>query len=378
MRTRINVFEPSLNSTELDAIGGVISSNWIGKGSKVTEFESAWAAHIGVNPENVVSITSATEGLFQAIELLGIGPGDEVIIPSIHFIGAANAVIKAGGIPGFIDVDPTTLNISVEGISDYPMTRNTKAIITLSYGGVGHNLPLLLNSFRDYWGMKWIEDCACSPSSFYITPEEDVVNISGMTDIAVWSFDAMKILSTGDGGMVYCRDPELAKRLRQNIYLGMDSESGLSSDKERWWEFEVTGPGRRAIMNDITAAIGLEQLKKLPAFVARRREIWNTYNERLAGLDWLALPPPVPDYVQSSYYFYWVQLKKRDGLARYLKGKGVYTTFRYYPLHRVFKTGQKLPGADRAADTTLLLPLHQGLTSDEVEYVCDCVRGFDG
>jgi dTDP-4-amino-4,6-dideoxygalactose transaminase len=365
----INVFEPALSQNEAAAAAEVMTGGWIGRGPKVAAFEAAWAAHIGVNPENVVSISTCTEGLFQAVELLGIGPGDEVIIPSIHFIGAANAVIKAGARPVFCDVDSRTLNAGSKMIQD-AVTRKTKAMIVLSYGGVIHPVDDLIEMPGK---PKFIADCACSPAT----------RVKGeaygmLCDIAVWSFDAMKILSTGDGGMVYCQDPELAQRLRQNIYLGMDETSGLSSSKERWWEFEVTGPGRRAIMNDITAAIGLEQLKKLPRFVARRKEIWGMYNERLAGLDWLTLPPPVPDYVESSYYFYWVQLEKRDELARYLKERDVYVTFRYYPLHRVFKTGQKLPGADRAADRTLLLPLHQGLSSDEVEYICECVRGFEG
>lgn len=366
----INVFEPALSQNEAAAAAEVMIGGWIGRGPKVAAFESAWATHIGATPEQVVSISTCTEGLFQAVELLGIGPGDEVIIPSIHFIGAANAVIKAGAKPVFCDVDSRSLNTSKVAVYGQ-VSPKTRAIILNHYGGLWCGPTNDMVSLGRE--IKIIEDCACAPASAI-----EGLPFGTFGDIGIWSFDAMKILSTGDGGMVYCRDPELARRLRQSIYLGMDETSGLSSSKERWWEFEVTGPGRRAIMNDITAAIGLEQLKKLPRFVARRKEIWGMYNERLTGLDWLTLPPPVPDYVESSYYFYWVQLEKRDELARYLKGRQIYTTFRYYPLHRVFKTGQKLSGADRAADRTLLLPLHQGLSSDEVEYICDCVRGFKG
>lgn len=364
----INVFQPSLNSTDLDAIGRTISTHWIGKGPKVAEFEQAWAAHIGVSPEQVVSISSCTEGLFQAVELLGIGSGDEVIIPSIHFIGAANAVIARGAKPVFSDVDSRTLNAIKSAIYN-KVTDKTRAVILNHYGGDWCNPANDMVSLPRR--IRIIEDCACSPAS-----KIEGLSFGTFGDFAVWSFDAMKIMSTGDGGMVYCQDPEMAKRLRKNTYLGMDETSGLSSNKARWWEFGVTGPGRRAIMNDITAAIGLEQLKKLPAFIARRKEVWAMYNERLAGLDWLTLPPEVSDYVQSSYYFYWVQLERRDELAAYLKERQIYTTFRYYPLHRVFKTGQSLPGADRAADTTLLLPIHQGLRNDEVEYICDTVTKF--
>jgi dTDP-4-amino-4,6-dideoxygalactose transaminase len=187
----------------------------------------------------------------------------------------------------------------------------------------------------------------------------------------------MKVMTTGDGGMIYCEHRPHADMLRLKLYLGMGTVSGLASSRDRWWEFESIG-GRRAIMNDIAAGIGLEQLKKLPAFVDRRREIAREYNISLDGLFRIPFNPDLdvddPDF--NPYYFYWIQAERRDELARHLRDNGVYTTFRYHPLHRVFKTGQTLPGADYAADHTLLLPLHQGLTDDDVQFVIDKVKEF--
>lgn len=368
----INIFQPNLSGDELAAVARVFHSNWPGKGEKVDEFEQAWAAHIGADPTNVVSVNSCTEGLFQAVQLLGIGPGDEVIIPTIHFVGAAQAVLSVGARPVFCDVDSRTLNVTAEFI-EAKITRRTRAIILNHYGGVPCMDGFI---FFNYPHIKLIEDAACAPASTY-----NGQAIGTFGDIGVWSFDAMKIISTGDGGMMYIRDRELAGRARKQLYLGTSTVSGLASsvlslskgDKPRWWEFEVEIEGaRRSVMNDMAAAVGLEQLKKLAGFVERRIEIVDNYDKRLEGL---VSVPPNNDW-ESSHYFYWIQTPGRDELAAYLKANDIYCTFRYYPLHWAYKTGDSLPNAEKAARETLLLPLHQGLSDEDVSYVCEKVKEF--
>ena len=367
----INLFEPALAADELTAIARVFHSNWPGKGPKVAEFEQAWAAHINAESENVVSVNSCTEGLFQAVQLLGIGPGDEVIIPTIHFVGVAQAVLSVGARPVFCDVDSRTLNIKAQFIWD-KVTSRTAAIIINHYGGV----PCDMFEIVRYGHIKLIEDAACAPASTFGSQA-----IGTFGDIGVWSFDAMKIISTGDGGMMYIRDRELADNARKQLYLGTSEGSGLRSDKARWWEFEVEIAGaRRSVMNDLAAGIGLEQLKKLDGFVERRKEIWYYYEENLKWERTELLPPLMIPIRKNkcSFYFYWIQTPRRDELARYLKENGVYTTFRYYPLHWAFKTGDHLPNAEKAARETLLLPLHCGLSDEDVSYICEKVREFYG
>lgn len=374
----IQVFSPSLGQEELAQIASSFESGWIGKGEKVKQFEAAWAQHIGVSPENVVSVNCATEGLFQIIQLLDLWSFDEsvpneVIIPSIHFIGAANAISSVEDLkPTFCDVDKYTLNPTLDNIRAEYRIRRTKAVCLLHYGGVAQELDTI-REWCDSRGLWLIEDTACSPATVFKGKQAGTWGHFG-----VWSFDAMKILSTGDGGMIYCENPDHAKELRKRLYLGMNAQSGLSNPNDKWWEFEVSYPGRRSIMNDLEAGIGLEQLKKLPQFIDRRKEIWNIYWESLSELSWKILNLPSYDYHTNnqSFYFYWIQTPKRDELAKYLKSQGVYVSFRYYPLHRVFKTGQNLPGADYAADNTLLLPLHCNLTDSEVGYICDKVKEF--
>lgn len=366
-RPRIDVFRPTLAQEELAAVAATLESGWIGKGSEVKLFEMSWAAHIGVDSAHVVSVNCATEGLFQVCEQLRLGKGDEVIIPSIHFIGADNAITSTGAWPVYCDVDKHTLNPTLEHIAAVYHSRRTKAIILLHYGGVAQELDRIRN-WCDEHGVMMVEDAACAQATTY----------EGMTagtfgHFGVWSFDAMKVMSTGDGGMIYCEDADDAARLRRRLYLGLNEQSGLSSNKERWWEYTVNDPGRRAIMNDIAASIGLEQLKKLPDFVEQRKQIARYYDESLKFH--VTVSPDAP-WVEPPYYFYWIQTERRDELAKYLREYGIYTTFRYYPLHRVFKTGQHLPGADHAADHTLLLPLHQSLSDDDVVYVCEKVKEF--
>lgn len=370
----INLFQPSLSTCELAAVARTFDTNWPGKGPKVTEFEAAWSTHINADPANVVSVNSCTEGLFTAVQLLGIGPGDEVIIPTIHFVGAAQAVLSAGARPVFCDVDSRTLNATLDHIRAR-FTPSCVAIIMNHYGGVPCDLPAI-REWCEHAGIYLIEDAANAPASTY---NGQAAGTFG--DIGVWSFDAMKIISTGDGGMMWFRDRELADKARKLLYLGTSEGSGLSSDKPRWWEFEVEIEGaRRSLMNDMAAAVGLEQLKKLDGFIARRYEIMSKYllgfgeNHDITNCSQVFFFDS--DNQQSSHYFYWIQTPRRDELARYLREAGIYCTFRYYPLHLAYKTGDSLPNAEKAARETLLLPLHQGLSDEDVSYVCEKVREF--
>ena len=189
----------------------------------------------------------------------------------------------------------------------------------------------------------------------------------------------MKLLTTGDGGMVWCRAPDTSERIRRSTRLG-GAPSGFDrrTRTPRWWEVDPPALGRRSTMNDVAAAIGLAQLDRLPAFLSRRREIAAAYDEALAGFSWLALPGQAPDGVART--FYWVQTSEqtRTHLAAYLLERGIYTTFRYWPLHKtqLYRDDAEFPGADRAAASTLLLPMHQGLSDAEVEQVIEAVRAF--
>ncbi|WP_033344001.1 DegT/DnrJ/EryC1/StrS family aminotransferase [Catenuloplanes japonicus] len=373
----INVFQPSLGKEELDALAEVFASNWLGHGPRTEAFEKAWAVHLGVDPDHVVFINSATAGLFLASELLELGPADDVVLPSASFVAAANAIAATGARPVFCDVDPRTLNPSRADV-ERALTPRTKAVSLLHYAGYPGDVVAIAELCRER-GITLIEDSACAPAS---AVGDRACGTFG--DIAMWSFDAMKILVTGDGGMLYVRDPDLARRARALAYHGLRQSSGFTAARvsHRWWDLDVQEFGRRIVGNDVTAALGLVQLRRLPEFVARRAEITRRYDTELSGVDGLTLPPPLPAGHRSSYYFYWIQMPAgiRDRVAAGLLERGVYTTLRYPPLHRVpaYRARHDLPGTDLAAGTTLLLPLHQGLKDGDVDQVIRDTRDVVG
>lgn len=369
----INVFQPTLGEEELAAVKEVFESNWLGYGPRSKEFEAGFARHLGVDAEHTLFINSCTAGLFLAVELLGLGAGDEVVLPSVSFVAAANAVAASGAVPVFCEVDPHTLNPTAEQI-EAAVTERTRAVVVLHYGGRPGDIERIALRCRER-GIPLIEDAACAVAS-----RVGGRAVGTFGDIAVWSFDAMKILVTGDGGMLYVKDPELARRARRLAYHGLEQSSGFSSARvsHRWWELNVQDFARRVIGNDLTAAIGTVQLAKLPEFVRRRAHAVDLYNRELAGVEGLVLPPSLPDGHETSHYFYWVQMSAaiRDDVAAELYASGIYTTFRYPPLHRVPAYGAdiELPGTDLASERTLCLPLHHSLDDHEVRAVATALR----
>jgi len=375
----INLFQPKLGQNELEEIRKVFDSNWIGKGSIVKEFEKMFAKNLNVDEKYVLSTNSCTEAIFLSADLFNFSEEDEIIIPSISFPSIANSIYCKKAKIVFCDVDPFTLNVRIDDIT-HLITKKTKAIYITHYGGFPTDMdPIieLCNKFK----IKIIEDSACCIKSFYKGKA-----CGTLGDMGMWSLDAMKTLTTGDGGMMYIRDEANRIIAEELLYLGLPikQKTGLDSSSNgnaNWWEFQLNRPGRRAIMNNITASIGISQNNKLDDFIERRKQIFMLYNEEFKKLEWLKLPTlPNFDY-KSSYYFYWVQLESRDRFARYLLENDIYSTFRYWPLHKVdlfkkFSIG-KLPNSDYASDYTLNIPLHHSLTDSEVNKIVDTIKKFN-
>lgn len=370
----INVYQPTLGKEELESLEKVFESNWLGKGKRVIEFEEKYAEHIKSSKDLVLTTNCCSEGLFSSMHLLDIKLGDEVILPTISFIGAGNAVCACGAKMVLCDVDPRTLNARAEDIEKC-ITPRTKAILLLHYGGIPCEMDEIMDLAKAH-NIKVIEDAAAGVCSTY---KGKAVGTIG--DMGMWSFDAMKILVCGDGAMLHFNSPELKRKADRWLYFGLETKSGYeNSVAQKWWEFDISCFGHRAIMNDITAAMALEQLKKLPTFMEKRAVVHEYYNENLKELTWLDLPPQLPNYVTTSYYFYFIQVKngKRDQLAKFLRENGIYTTYRYYPLHRVPGYGVigNFPNADYAANCTLCLPMHQSLTKEDIKFVVEKIEDF--
>lgn len=371
----INVFQPTLGQEELKAVEEVFKSNWIGKGKLVSDFEELYAKHIGTDRSHVISTNCCSEGLFSSMYLLDIKPEDEVVVPTCSFVGAGNAVCANGSKLVLCDVDPRNMNVRAEDIEKV-LTPKTKAVLLLHFGGIPCEMDDIM-ALAEERHLKIIEDCAAGVCSKY---KGKALGTFG--DMGMWSFDAMKILVSGDGAMLYFRDPEIRDKAEKWLYFGLESKSGYeNSVAQKWWEFEISAFGHRAIMNNITAAIAIEQYKKLPLFMEKRKKIHDFYNRELAGIEWIDLPLPMKEGCKTSYYFYHIQVKngKRDELASFLRARQIYTTFRYFPLHRVKGYGVtgNFPNADYATDNTLCLPIHQSLTEEDAALVVEGIREFE-
>ncbi|MGC4864928.1 DegT/DnrJ/EryC1/StrS family aminotransferase [Micromonospora sp. DT53] len=369
----INVTQPSIGAEELAAVGAVFDTNWLGYGPRTQEFEELFAEFLGVPADRVLFLNSATSALFLAAELLGIGPGDEVVLPSNGFIANANCVVAAGARPVFCDLDESHLNPSVQDIIDV-LTPRTRAVMILHYGGYPGDLEKIAALCAER-GIALVEDAAVS-----IASSVDGRMCGTFGDLGVWSFDSRKVITTGDGGMLYVRDPEVARRARRLAYHGLEDRSSFTTavkSPHLWWSFDIEDVGRRLIGNDITAAIGTVQLGKLTRFVERRAAIGRRYDRAFAGVPGIRTPPPLPAGHRSTHYFYWLRFESlaiRDGVSEDLLGRGIYTSWRYYPLHRVPHYGATdavLPRTEAVSDTALLLPAHQSLRDDEVDLIAE-------
>lgn len=369
----IRIFQPTLSQEELDAITEVFADQWPGAGPRVKIFEREFAAYVGVECEQMLAVTSCTEALFQSVAALELPPSSEVILPTISFIGAAHAVRASGATLRLVDVDPVTLNPRLEHL-EQALNSRTGAILLLHFGG-------RLGWIRDIADLAkrrsivLIEDSACA-----LGGRQNGVSYGTFGDIGTWSFDAMKLLVTGDGGMIRIRDNTLRQRVFNRTHLGgvKPGLEGAVSNRVRWWEVHPQCWGRMAFMNDLAAAIGLVQLRRIDSFIKRRRYIAQTYDDAFATVPWIQLPPSPTE--EDVPYFYWIQTSVgvRDNLADYLRECGIYTTFRYWPLHRteLYADAGSYPGADVASDTTLLLPIHQNLSDSDLNRVIDTVRAF--
>lgn len=374
----IQIFSNTLGKEELDAVAKVFKSRWTGSGPMLKDFEKKFAEKIG--SRHVLVYNSATSATFSAVEILGIKKGDEVIIPSVNFIGCANAVIKVGAKPVFCDVDPDYFHVTPEEIED-KRTENTKALIPLHYGG--HPIDFDAVS-RACDGMVILEDSANSPLSKYKGR-----NCGTLGDAGAFSFDAMKFISIGNGGALAVQSDELHEKAVENRYFGLPPKKSSGIDRlaegtQRWWEIKLNSVSGRHISNDILGAIALEQLKKVDSFIERRKEIWEIYKQELEGLPWLTLPPEPRKNTKSSYYLFWVRVDggKRDKFAKFLVKNGIYVTFRYFPLHLIEyyrkHHGAKvsLPIAEEINESTINLPLHQNLSDEDVDKIVATVKDF--
>lgn len=368
----IPVMRPWLGEEEAEAAAAAVASGWIAQGPRVAEFEQAFAAAFGTG--HAVAVSSCTAALHLAMVAAGIGPGDEVIVPSLSFIATANAVRYVGARPVFADVDLATQNLVPETVEPH-LTGRTRAVILVDQAGVPADLDRM-QALCEPHGIEVIEDAACAIGSLYRGRPA-----GARARIAAFSFHPRKLLTTGEGGMLLTQDEEVAARMRRLREHGMDVSASQrhTSSQPVIEHYLETGFNYR--MTDIQAAIGLVQLAKLPRLIAQRRALADRYHHLLAQIPGLTMVRD-PDYGVTNYQSFWVLLPadfpvSRDGLLRTLADSGISARRGVMAAHTepayADQPHPSLPVTERLSSSSLILPLFHEMTDSEQDLIVSVI-----
>lgn len=366
----IAISKPVTGPEEIAAMSKVFDSAWLGLGATVQEFEEALKAYLGA--KHVVAVNTGTSAIHLALEALRLKPGDEVIVPSITFAACVQSILQAGGTPVFAESREEDLLIDLADV-ERKLTPRTKAVMPVHYCGNPCDLDRL-RALGKAKGFAVVEDAAHALGSEYKGRK-----VGGAGELVCFSFDPIKNITTGEGGAVCTDDDALAEDMRRMRILGIDKETWRRYNNTRGYVYEVTSEGFRYHMPNFCAAVGLVQLKKLPGFIARRREIAKRYDAAFAGLP--GLTPLKVDYgtVAPHVYIVKVAADRREAFMEALREKGVATGVHYIANHiqPYFKPYAKtpLPVADRLWREIVTLPLHCALSDADVGTVIAAVRG---
>jgi dTDP-4-amino-4,6-dideoxygalactose transaminase len=372
--SRINVMVPFLGEEEVAAVTEVLRSGWVAQGPKVAAFEAAFAE--AMIAEHAVAASSCTTALHLALLVAGVGPGDEVVVPSFSFIATTNAVVYVGATPVFADIDPVTGNLTADLIEPL-LNERTRAVIVVDQGGV----PVDLDPIRavcDPRGVTVVEDAACGAGSTYRGRP-----VGAGAEITAWSFHPRKILTTGEGGMLTTQRADWAARARKlrEHAMSVSAADRHASTLAPAESYDEVGFNFR--MTDLQAAVGLVQLQRLPDIVNRRRQLAATYAKYVAEIPELRAVAD-PPWGTGNFQSYWVEVSptspvSRDELlARLAEAdvsarRGIMSTHRQPPYAHLTPSAG-LPNTEWLSDHTLILPLFHQMTESEQGQVLDVLQ----
>jgi perosamine synthetase len=367
---------PYLRGDEGAAVAETIATGWVSQGPRVREFEAAFAARVGAR--DAVATTNCTTALQMALYVSGIGPGDEVIVPSMSFIATANSVWQNGAEPVFADVDPLTYNLD-PAAAERAITSRTRAIMPVHQLGLPADMDAFL-ALGERYGLAIVEDAACAIGASYRGRP-----IGSLGPLACFSLHPRKVITTGEGGMIAVQDPEVAERLRRLRQHAMDvsdlarhgaKDVVIESYPERGWNQRMT---------DMQATLGLCQLEVLDEILEERRRLAARYTAAIESMPHLD-PPFEPDYADRTWQSYAVRLTAdapldRNELMRHLLRDGVPTRRGVMAIHEEAAYADveaDLPHTEAATRESLMLPLFAGLTDEEQDHVIESLATHVG
>lgn len=360
-----------IDDDDIAAVVAVLRSDWLTTGPKVAEFESAFAQFTGVR--EAVAVSNGTAALHAAMYALGIGPGDEVIVPTMTFAATANCVVYQGGTPVFADVEPETLLIDPAQVEE-KITSRTKAIIAVDYAGQPCGYDTLRAIARQH-GLPLVSDaCHALGGAYKGRP------VGSLADMSTFSLHPVKPITSGEGGVITTDDPVLAQRMRVFRNHGITTDHRQREQQGSWF-YEMVELGYNYRLTDIQCALGLSQLRKLPHWVVRRRAIAARYDAAFAALPTVS-PLAVRPEVTHAYHLYMVRLAlgllkaDRAAIFQALRTEGIGVNVHYIPVHlhpfyrQRFGTGPGLcPIAEAAYAELLTLPMFPAMSDQDVDAV---------
>ena len=362
--------KPSVGIEEINMIQDVFESNWLGMGSSVNEFESEIEKYIGNGI--VIAVNSGTSALHLALESLGIGRGDEVIVPSLTFCASVQVITALGATPVFCDVKSSDLCIDINDVK-LKITSRTKVIVPVHYCGIVSDMDLLLE-IKHKHGIRIIEDAAHAFGSSYKGKQ-----VGSFGDICCFSFDPIKNITCGEGGAIIVHDENHANLIRKKRMLGIDKDGWLRhTTNTTQKDYDVVMQGYRYHMSDINAAIGIAQLAKIDSFRKKKSNLVQLYNMRLSKIKQITiLEWNLPETFPFAYVIK-VVTNYRNSLVKYLFDRNIQTGLNYIPNHlqSFFKTEIKLPATEKAFNEIITLPLYYDLSNDEVDYIINCIKDY--
>ena len=368
MNRLIRLSKSVVGEEEKAALGRVIDHAYLGMGREVQEFEEELTRFFG--GRSVACVNSGTAALHLAFLGIGLKPGDEVLVQSLTYVATFQAISATGAVPVACEIDPRTITIDLRD-AERRLTDRTRAIVPVHYAsGVG---PLDdIFQFASGHGLHVVEDAAHAFGSFY---KGRVVGSFG--DVACFSFDGIKNITSGEGGAVVTDDSQVIQRVRDARLLGVMRDTEQRYRGQRSWEFDVQSQGFRCHMSNLFAAIGLVQLRRFPEFRAKRVELSRRYAEALAQRPEFALLELDLDDVVPHIYPVRVMNGRRDSLRRFLEGHGIESGIHYMPNHLLSLYGSRrtaLPVTEQVYDELLSLPLHPDVTDEDQDWILSVIH----
>jgi len=371
---------PEIDDAGIAEVVDTLRSGWITTGPKARRFEQAFGDFLGDSGLHCIAVNSATAGLHLALEAIGIGPGDEVITTTHTFTATAEVVRYLGADVRLVDIDPATLNLDLDQV-EAAIGPKTRAILPVHYAGLAVDMIRLLDIARRH-GLRVVEDAA---HALPATLERELIGTLG-SDATVFSFYANKTMTTGEGGMLVTRNAQLAERAKVMRLHGINRDAfDRFTAKTPSWYYEVVAPGFKYNLTDIAAALGLHQLKRLPAFQARREQIAQAYFDAWADLP-LTLPPRAPAGDTHAWHLFVLRLTDgapldRDSFIEQMFALGIGCSVHYVPLHQhpywreryALRPGQ-FPHSQAAYERMVSVPLYSAMTDADVQRVIAAVR----